>query len=368
VDEDTASEAATFEEAYARLREPKRRGGVGLSPEREERVVTRLRALGIDVRNYVVDVSAYRRFRTAARYREEWPAYYADNLAEKSLEHYLAADLLGLGPGDVYVDIASQHSPAPDIYARLFGVTAYRQDLDFRSGLHGDCIGGDAAAMPVSDGFATKMALHCSLEHFEGDADIRFVREAARVLRDRGAVCVVPMYLSDQYAVQIDPVVALREGVAFEEGIVLACAPGWGNRHGRFYDPERLFERIGRRSGDLRMTVYQVRNATDVDPSCYVRFAALLHKRPCGGEASDETSVLELREDEDDAEFVARCYWRALGRAPDESGRLFYLEQLRTGAITRSALLAGLLDSEEARRASGAAALQAPSHSGARRV
>src|SRR5262249_19042301 len=152
----------------------------------------------------------------AARY-ENFPHYYPTNLPEKSLEHYIATQLLQLNAQDVYIDIASEHSPVPDIYRRLFAATAYRQDLAYPPGLHADKIGGDAAHMPLPEAFATKMALHCSFEHFEGDSDIGFIRETARVLRPGGAACIVPLYLFEEYAIQIDPVIALPAGVVFDD-------------------------------------------------------------------------------------------------------------------------------------------------------
>src|SRR5262245_20357647 len=227
--------AEAFDSMYALVREPKKRTAVWYSDGSEERIVARVRALGIDVRPFVIDVVDYARYVAAARYQEDFPDYYAFNRSEKSLEHYLAATLLRLGPPDVYVDVASEHSPAPDIYRRLFGVTAYRQDLAYAPGLQGDMIGGDAASMPVPDGFSTRMALHCSFEHFEEDADIRFVREARRVLRRGGAVCVVPLYLAEEYAIQTDPEVAVPARIDFEADATVYCARGWGNRHGRFY-------------------------------------------------------------------------------------------------------------------------------------
>ena len=74
-------------------------------------------------------------------------------------------------PGETWIDIANADGPTPEILTRLRGVRAYRQDLIYPEGIHGDRIGGDAGAMPVADGFADAMSLHCSLEHFEGDAD-----------------------------------------------------------------------------------------------------------------------------------------------------------------------------------------------------
>ena len=92
------------------------------------------------------------------------------------------------------------------------------------------------------------MALHCSFEHFEGRSDIGFIREAERVLRPGGAVCVVPLYLSEEYAIQTDPDVAAPAGVVFEDDATVYCAR------------------------------YQITNAAQVGPSCYVRFALLMQK------------------------------------------------------------------------------------------
>ena len=196
-------------------------------------------------------------------------------MAEKLLEHYLAAKLLDLREQEIYIDVGSEGSPAPDLYRRLFAVKAYRQDLAFRPGLYGERIGGDAAGMPVPDGFAAKMALHCSFQHFEGESDVGFVGEATRVLGPGGAACVVPLYLAEEYAIQTDPEVAVPAGVAFESDAIIHCARGWGNRHGRFYDPEHLRARVVNQAPEMTVEIYWITNAEEVDPSCYVRFAML---------------------------------------------------------------------------------------------
>ena len=263
---------------FSRLREPKKKGPVLYTEGAEERIANRLRLLGLTVRDYYIDVQDYRRYFTAARYVEDFPNYYDFNLPEKSLEHYIAAQLLQLNEQDVYIDIASEHSPVPKIYNSLYGTTTYRQDLSYPPGLNGDMIGGNAANLPVADEFATKMALHCSLEHFEGDSDIRFIRGSARVLKPGGAVCIVPLYLFEDYAIQTDPAVALSADVVFEDDAVVYCAEGWGNRHGRFYDPEHLFSRLGESLGELRMEIFRIMNFQEVHESCYVRFVLLIRK------------------------------------------------------------------------------------------
>lgn len=267
-----------YDASYAKVRERKRQGGVAYASGSEDRIVQRLRLLGLEVSDYEIDVADYRRYFDAARYTADFPQYYSSNISEKSLEHYLAVKLLQLNERDVYIDIASEHSPAPEIYRRLFRARTYRQDLAYPSGLHGDMIGGDAARMPVPDGFATKMALHCSFEHFEGNSDTGFIREAARVLRPGGAVCIIPLYLFEEYAIQTDPVTALSTGVVFEDDAVVYCAKGWNNRYGRFYDPEHLVSRLCMSLSDLTVKIYRFLNVEQVDSSCYVRFAMLIGK------------------------------------------------------------------------------------------
>ncbi len=272
------TQQSAFELSHARIRDPKKSGGVWYPPGSEDRIRQRLQDLGVAVHDYAIDLAEYHRYVAEARYRGEFSTYYATNQPEKALEHYVAARLLQLDAQDIYIDIASEHSPVPDIYHRLFGVTTYRQDLAYPAGLNGDTIGGDAARMPVPDGFATKMALHCSFEHFEGTSDIDFLREAARVLLPGGAVCIVPLYLSEEYAIQTDPEVAIPADMHFEDDAVVYCAPGWGNRHGRFYDPEHCVSRVLATVNGWGVTLYRLTNTQEVDPSCYARFALLLRK------------------------------------------------------------------------------------------
>jgi SAM-dependent methyltransferase len=252
---------------------------IAYTPEVVELVLAGLAAEGFEVRERPIDVGAYRDFCAAAGYVRRYPKYYPANRAEKALEHFVVADLLALRPDDIYVDVASEKSPAPDIYHARFGCRAYRQDLAYRSGIHGDRIGGSAAAMPVPDGFATAMGLHCSFEHFEGSADSRFAVEAGRVLRAGGRVAIAPLYLYSHHAVLTDPAVADGQDVPFDDDAVVHLAPGWNNRHGRFYDAAHLARRVRDPLGTTAsFVVHHIPNAAEADPSCYLRFAALISK------------------------------------------------------------------------------------------
>jgi hypothetical protein len=240
-----------------------------------------LKENGFRVAELSIDVGDYRRYVEAARVyvsAEHYGGRQGATFPKKSLEHYLAAQLLELTPADVYIDVASMASPAPAIYHDLYGCRTYRQDLSYPPGLQGDRIGGDAAALPVPDGFASKMGLHCSFEHFEGDSDTGFIREASRVLRPGGKVCIVPLYLFSHYAILTDPGVVAPGSVAFAPDAVLYCQKGFGNRYGRLYDVAHLRRRIVTALHGLDLTIYSVANARDVDPSGAVKFVALLSK------------------------------------------------------------------------------------------
>ncbi len=272
-----SSIALDFDTCFSQIREPKTTGWI--THDKSDIICQQLKTLGIDVYDYEINVDEYHQYFQHARYLEDFPDYYSFNRAEKTLEHYLAAKLLKLNSEDIYIDIASETGTVPKIYAKVFGAKTYAQDLNHPPGLNGNIIGGNAADMPLPNEFATKMALHCSFEHFEDDSDIGFVKEASRVLKRGGAVSILPLYLFDEYAIQTDPVTAISTGgVNFEEDAVVYCVSGFNNRHGRFYDPQHLVERICRNLNGLNLKIYRIKNAQQVDHSCYIKFAAVLEK------------------------------------------------------------------------------------------
>jgi len=251
--------------------------------EIQQEIIEELESSGYDIEPYRIDIADFRCYLERASYGD-FPGYYHGGrgglFVEKSLEHYLATKFLDLSKDDTYIDVANAGSPVPEIYHELFGCTVYRQDLNFPQGVNNNVIGGDAAEMPVPDGFAGKMALHCSFEHFEQDSDIGFIREASRVLGTAGRLFIAPLYLFNEYAFQTDPIVLPRGSNLFDPQAVVYCARGYGNRHGRFYNVAQFTSRIRNNLGPLRLTIHVVQNEKEVDPRCYVKFVALLEKRP----------------------------------------------------------------------------------------
>jgi len=228
----------------------------------------------IDFKYYEIELDKYKTYFEQAEYLKKYPDYYRGNQVEKSLEHYLALQLLNLINEDIFIDIASENSPVPEIYSRLTGATTFSQDIMYPAGVNGNQIGGNACSMPIPDGFASKAALTCSLEHFEGKSDTELYQELSRILKPGGIVCVIPFYIFLEEATQTDPTISVPCGVVFDRNTTVYCAQGWANRHGRFYSPQSFVNRIINPVKEkFKFDFYYLKNAEIIDTSVYVRFA-----------------------------------------------------------------------------------------------
>ncbi len=247
----------------------------------QKEIACRLRA-NFKVLNFNIDVADFKDFLEKAdysRFRDYYDGGMGKNFVEKALEHYLSAVILNISKNDIFIDAACANSPVFEIYRELYSCDSYRQDILFSEGLQGNTIGGNACRMQVEDGFADKMTMHCSFEHFEQKDDIKFIKEASRVLKSGGKLCIVPLYLHNIYAIQTDPEVLLKNKISFEKDAVLYFAKNWKNRHGRFYDIPHLISRIKNNLSGFDMSIFIIQNNKEVDNSCYVKFMALLEKK-----------------------------------------------------------------------------------------
>lgn len=233
---------------------------------------------GVEIRPYRIDVDRFWRWIETCGYRE-LPYFNGGelpNATSKWLEHFVSLELTQPQPGERLVDIASAASPFPDVVRQHHGLEVFKQDIAYPDGVSEYQIGGNAASMPVDDGFADIMTLHCSFEHFEGDSDSRFVREAGRVLRPGGRLCILPFYTHSTYSIQTDPATWETQSVEFEPEALICLARGWGEIHGRSYDAEHFLSRIAPNLGELQPTIYAVENYLDIHPDAYLKFALVL--------------------------------------------------------------------------------------------
>ena len=206
----------------------------------------RLEAAGVPLANAPVDLGEFGdwldRYAVLGRFYRR----FGEMRVEKCLEHYLVAHELRLRRGDTYLDMASAGSP----WARLLryrGVEAYRLDLIYRPGIHGINIGGDAVSTGLPDGFARAVSIQCAFELLHGEADCRFVEEAARLLAPGGRAAITPLYLDDAHFVLHSPLALPPEGSGEPGAVRIWRDDAFAAPFSRHYSPESFAVRIARR-------------------------------------------------------------------------------------------------------------------------
>ena len=229
-----------FRSAPDHLRSSRVEAGTNL-----ESLVARLREIGIPLKATYIDIADF------LKWKEKHPllvSAYEDMgevAVEKVLEHYLTMTYLPILPGDRVIDVAAASSPFVKILTQDLGTQAYQLDLSYKPGVHGDQIGGDAGAMPVPDGFADVLTLHCAFECFQSPSDVHFTKEAGRVLRKGGRLGIVPLYLDEVYFVKVGPRSDKRKICAEKEARLIWRDDGHDTEpFSRHYSPDSLKRRI----------------------------------------------------------------------------------------------------------------------------
>lgn len=200
---------------------------------------------------------------------------------EKVIEHYLAWKLLEIGsygPADVYVDVASAGSPWANIL-HAAQINALALDLRARDGARPRFIQADATQMPFASASVRGMSLQCAFEMFAGDADSRFVAEAARVLRPGGRCLIVPLYMHTHHCGYSST--DQLESAQGDPGAVLYKTSGWaGIPFSRKYDAAQLKGRVvsaARRAG-LSCSVLVLDHSFAPNRKVYCHFMLMLER------------------------------------------------------------------------------------------
>jgi len=254
------------------------------NPELDNQLENNLKAAGIPVLKHQINVAAYHEYVKAAEYA---PDYYGggldpeQNFVEKTLEHYVTTEIIDFQPETVFMDIAACTSPFFKIVRKLFGCKeTYHQDLIFPDGIHGDRIGGSAGNLPLENASIDAATLHCSLEHFEDNADSLLFQDMERVLKPGGSVLVLPFYIAHEFTNHVDPAFNLLRNhpVNIDEGARLRYCD-WYQFFSRHYDVDALQNRILKQAPGLELTIYRVENFREVHPSCYLRWIGKFTRR-----------------------------------------------------------------------------------------
>ncbi|MDI6704590.1 MAG: hypothetical protein QME40_07980 [bacterium] len=101
-----------------------------------QELVERFLKLGITVSEIEIDVRDFERWMKDYSSIVEYYTGMADVRIEKILEHYLTLRYLDVKPTDVLIDIAAAGSILAQTL-RQKGMVAYRQDLNYPSGING---------------------------------------------------------------------------------------------------------------------------------------------------------------------------------------------------------------------------------------
>jgi hypothetical protein len=251
-------------------------------------VQRQLQSFGYSIRDFNVGplLDDFRSFIQRPEYTGEYRRYGGldeSSFLEKALEHFLSFRLLA-GPqaGQTFMDIGSCVSVAPDVLRRYHQCECYAQDLELPPGVRGWKVGSNAASIPLSDQVLDGMTLHCTFEHFEGDADTGFVRECARLLKPGGKVVILPTYVACEWTnVTGETTETGRSTIQFDPDAKFWCViPEWKNRFGRHYSPWALHERVlapAVRAG-LTLQLYRVREYEKVHSDLWLRWILVLTK------------------------------------------------------------------------------------------
>lgn len=260
---------------------------IDIRPTALDSVEAELKAKGLPVETYVLreHFAGFAAHLQLPDYSGDYRVYGgADHhcLLEKSLEHYLSLALAVPRAGQVAVDIGSCQSVLPEILRRVHRMRCYEQDLTYPPGVVGDRIGSNADAIPLPDRSVDFMTLHCTFEHFEGQADTGFVRESARLLKPGGRTVILPLYLNANHCnVTGEDEETVRATLGLDTEAQYYCeVPEWRNRFGRHYSPEALMARViaPARAAGLVPRLLRCTAWDEIDPRLWLRWILLLEQ------------------------------------------------------------------------------------------
>jgi hypothetical protein len=235
-----------------------------------------------DVSPYLGEFSEYIKLPEYAGSYREYGGKDVCSFLEKALEHFVSFKIAEPKPGQVYMDVGSCVSVVPQILRRHYRSECYVQDLELPSGVHGWNVGSNAAQIPLSDSSLDGITLHCTLEHFERDADSQFVRECARLLKIGGKAVILPLYVNLHWTnITGETDDAQRKSIAFDDAASYFCViPEWHNRFGRHYSAAALLDRVLQvaASSELTVELLRVINFERVHPDLWLKWILVLER------------------------------------------------------------------------------------------
>lgn len=243
------------------------------SPSLRERVAREFTPI---LRTHPLRAEDFWKFKEGCGYAERYVSYMGPGLLnEKLLEHFVSLELLAPRKGETLIDVGAAASPFAEYCAERLGLETYALDLGYPSGVNGRKIGCSVESIPMPDASVDVMTLHCTIDHFEGACDSLFLREAARLLRPGGRLCVLPVYFAPRPANVCDPR-RYSPRARFDADAEVRPVAGYNNRFGRFYSVETFRERVLGAAPSLRPELFRVEGERESIPDNYLSYALLM--------------------------------------------------------------------------------------------
>ncbi len=121
------------------------------------------------------------------------------------------------------------------------------------------------SSIPLPGASVDAITLHCSLEHFEGEEDLKFFEEGSRLLKRGGRICVIPLYTANRLCVITSPSVwtdkykAYAEAPKFDPRAAVYVNEAARQRQMKLYDVAVLRSDLLERMGsdyDIKVVYY----------------------------------------------------------------------------------------------------------------
>lgn len=197
------------------------------------------------IRTIKVDREEYDEWESRLGFQEFYDKRNNPRYVSKILQYMLAFKILELEGKDKnfkYIDAASANSPWAIWLREQYGIMTWSVDLEKPTYKKDYYLQDDITKMPFDDESIDAISMQSSLETFPGDVDIRFMKEAGRVLREGGKLLITPLYLSVEYANCFGK--KYYQGSEAEKGAHKYIRLGYSGETTRLYDVEHLIERL----------------------------------------------------------------------------------------------------------------------------
>ena len=206
--------------------------------------------LGVRIVDYTPDPGGFRAFQAAGYFPHDYHGGRTGAVwDEKLLEHWLAAERLGLRDytsKDVYIDVAAGGSPWAKSLRDEIGMSAFAIDLSLDGSAYKDLPFyriENATKTGFGNASVKGASLQCAFEMFMEDDDTNFLKEFARILTSGGKILILPLYMHTHYSAYSSPTY-YGKGYSDRLAKEYICREWKGIPSARFYDADALKGRV----------------------------------------------------------------------------------------------------------------------------